>query len=295
MSLIGKGKCLKCGRDGDVRRELLVEHVHPLFKDYRTFLGKFQVVLCDACFAQAVDKKRKGVLEFRSFWALIFLIGAGILFFFPLRDSPKVLWAGPLAVSFLIGIYAARKIKSPSMLEADVLNDAVLSPSMKWGLNQIFTGTGPDSGVPALPMTEEAILGVLHPEIDKITGFTCDKCGRTEATKPGYRWPLVAYRVHQTDKQRGNVVFTLTQRTEAKDISIDVCHRCFHGGGAYMYYKDFYTQMMKTATKKAKSLFGNIADFSLRDREFVSVCTRPEFERVVASASPDAPLKFERL
>jgi hypothetical protein len=178
------------------------------------------------------------------------------------------------------------------MLEADVLNDAVLLPVVKWGLTRREPGAGSDPDMPVLPMTDEAILGVIHPEIEKITGLTCDKCGRTEDFEPGYRWPLISYRVHQTDKQRGNAVYTLSQRSEAKNIFLDVCHRCFHGA---VFYKDLYTQMMKAARKKAEPLYGKTAGFSLKEREFVAVCTRPEYEKVVASASADASLQFERL
>jgi hypothetical protein len=285
----GRGKCIKCGKEGNVKKEILVEHPSPIFENDCRFLGKFCVTFCDSCLAQGIARKRKGVLLFRSFWALIFLIGAGILFSFPLPDFPRAFWTAPLAVSALIGLYAARKIKSDRMLEADVLNDPLIFIGNKWGVREVVGGAGSYAGVQVheIPMTDEAILGVVHPEIDEITGFTCDKCGRRENTKPGYRWPLVSCRIKYTQKLRGNVAHTLMEFSQPKAISIDVCRGCFH---LRVSYKDFYTSMMNAAKKKAKPLYGETA-FS----EAVGVWTAAEYEKVIASSSPGAALKFERL
>jgi hypothetical protein len=58
MSRVGKGKCLECGREGEVREEHVVYYAHPLIKDDRTLLGKFQLCVQQKS-TMCVTKRKK--------------------------------------------------------------------------------------------------------------------------------------------------------------------------------------------------------------------------------------------
>jgi hypothetical protein len=291
--------CVACGREGRIRKTVVLEHVNPFVKDDRIRIGKCHLAMCDPCAARARATGRDFEARWQMFWRVVRLglcLVVCATLFVVLAGASWVRWVAPLVVAAGLIAYEARRPRTLPLPDEALFDQKLDFVKSRWGLEE-----APDQGEratsePGIPVTPEAILGVLHPEIREKTGFRCDRCGKAVEEEGGFAWPLVACRVRRSEKVRGLWVYALSESSEPKTVVLDLCRQCVIGlPSPYMDYRDFYVQLTRIAATKAKPMYDIGAWAAVREAEFVTVCTEREHERLRSEVTVKDVEAFHRL